>query len=249
MAFDLNSIGALISGGGLDALSKRTKVGKEDIAKVLSVGIPALVGGMRRNAGAEAGAQSLAKALADHSAADTSDAAAFLKNADLKDGKKILGHVLGDDQKKLVDELSRATGVTKGKTTSLLALAAPLLLSVLGSQNNSQQQQSSSDSGLLGMLGGLLGGGQSSGGSLLGGLLGGGSSQQQSSSSGGSLLGSLLGGSSDSNASMASGLFSSLLGGGDSASNAGGNTIQLVEQQAQEPESGGLLSSFLNLFH
>lgn len=248
MAFDLNSIGALISGGGLDALSKRTKVGKEDIAKVLSVGIPALVGGMRRNAGAEAGAQSLAKALADHSAADTSDAAAFLKNADLKDGKKILGHVLGDDQKRLVDELSRATGVTKGKTTSLLALAAPLLLSVLGSQNNSQQQQSSSDSGLLGMLGGLLGGGQSSGGSLLGGLLGGGSSQQQSSSSGGSLLGSLLGGSSDSNASMASGLFSSLLGGG-SASNVGGSTIQLVEQQAQEPESGGLLSSFLNLFH
>lgn len=249
MAFDLNAIGALISGGGLDALSKRTKVGKEDIAKVLSVGIPALVGGMRRNAGAEAGAQSLAKALADHSAADTSDAAAFLKNADLKDGKKILGHVLGDDQKKLVDELSRATGVTKGKTTSLLALAAPLLLSVLGSQNNSQQQQSSSDSGLLGMLGGLLGGGQSSGGSLLGGLLGGGSSQQQSSSSGGSLLGSLLGGSSDSNASMASGLFSSLLGGGGSASNVGGSTIQLVEQQAQEPESGGLLSSFLNLFH
>ncbi len=249
MAFDLNAIGALISGGGLDALSKRTKVGKEDIAKVLSVGIPALVGGMRRNAGAEAGAQSLAKALADHSAADSSDAAAFLKNADLKDGKKILGHVLGDDQKKLVDELSRATGVTKGKTTSLLALAAPLLLSVLGSQNNSQQQQSSSDSGLLGMLGGLLGGGQSSGGSLLGGLLGGGSSQQQSSSSGGSLLGSLLGGSSDSNASMASGLFSSLLGGGDSASNVGGSTIQLVEQQAQEPESGGLLSSFLNLFH
>ena len=236
------------SGGGLDALSKRTKVGKEDIAKVLSAGIPALVGGMRRNAGAEAGAQSLAKALADHSAADTSDAAAFLKNADLKDGKKILGHVLGDDQKKLVDELSRATGVTKGKTTSLLALAAPLLLSVLGSQNNSQQQ-SSSDSGLLGMLGGLLGGGQSSGGSLLGGLLGGGSSQQQSSSSGGSLLGSLLGGSSDSNASMASGLFSSLLGGGGSASNVGGSTIQLVEQQAQEPESGGLLSSFLNLFH
>lgn len=249
MAFDLNSIGALISGGGLDALSKRTKVGKEDIAKVLSVGIPALVGGMRRNAGAEAGAQSLAKALADHSAADSSDAAAFLKNADLKDGKKILGHVLGDDQKKLVDELSRATGVTKGKTTSLLALAAPLLLSVLGSQNNSQQQQqSSSDTGLLGMLGGLLGGGQSSGGSLLGGLLGG-SSQQQSSSSGGSLLGSLLGGSSDSNASMASGLFSSLLGGGGSASNVGGSTIQLVEQQAQEPESGGLLSSFLNLFH
>ena len=249
MAFDLNSIGELISGGGLSALSKRVKLGKEDVAKVLSAGIPALVGGMRRNAGAKAGEKSLAKALKDHSADDFSDPAAFLKNADLKDGKKILAHVLGDDQKGLVKEISKASGVTEGKTTSILSLAAPLLLSVLGSENNSQQQQqSSSDSGLLGLLGGLLGGGQSqqsSGGSLLGSLLGGGQSQQ---SSGGSLLGSLLGGNSASNASLASGLFSSLLGGG--GSNAGDNTIQIVDQpQQQESSGGGLLDSILSLFH
>ena len=239
MAFDLNSIGALISGDGLNAISKRTKVDKEDVAKVLSAGIPALVGGMRRNAGAEAGAASLSKALADHSADDVSNLGAFLKGADLKDGKKILGHVLGDDQKQLVDEISRAAGVTKGKTTTILALAAPLLLSLLGKQN--------SGGGLLGMLGGLLGlGGQSSGG-LLGGLLGGGQQQQTQQQSSG-LLGSLLGGSANSNASLASGLFSSLLGGGSSQNNAGGNVIQLAEQQAQEPQSSGLLDGFLNLF-
>ena len=243
MAFDLNSIGALLSGGGLDAISKRTKVDREDVAKVLSAGIPALVGGMRRNAGDKNGAASLTKALTEHSKDDVSNPAAFLKNADLKDGKKILGHVLGDDQKGLVNEISRATGVTKGKTGTILALAAPLLLSLLGSQNSG-----SSGGGLLGMLGGLLGmGGQSSGGGLLGGLLGGGQQQSQPQSAG--LLGSLLGGSTGSNASLASGLFSSLLGGGDSQNNAGGSVIQLAEQQAQQPQSGGLLSSFLNLFH
>ena len=243
MAFDLNSIGALLSGGGLDAISKRTKVDREDVAKVLSAGIPALVGGMRRNAGDKNGAASLSKALTEHGKDDVSNPAAFLKNADLKDGKKILGHVLGDDQKGLVNEISRATGVTKGKTGTILALAAPLLLSLLGSQNSG-----SSGGGLLGMLGGLLGmGGQSSGGGLLGGLLGGGQQQSQPQSAG--LLGSLLGGSTGSNASLASGLFSSLLGGGDSQNNAGGSVIQLAEQQAQQPQSGGLLSSFLNLFH
>ncbi len=245
MAFDLNSIGSLISGGGLNAISKRTKVDKEDVAKVLSAGIPALVGGMRRNAGAEAGAASLSRALADHSVDDTSNPAAFLKSADLKDGKKILGHVLGDDQKELVEQISRASGVTKGKTTTILALVAPLLLSLLGSQN------SGSSGGLLGMLGGLLGmGGQSSGGGLLGGLLGGGQQPQPQQQSSGGLLGSLLGGSSSSNASMASGLFSSLLGGGNSQNNAGGNVIQLAEQQSQQQESssGGLLDSFLGLF-
>lgn len=242
MAFDLNSIGSLLSGGGLSAISKRLKVSREDVAKVLSAGIPALVGGMRRNAGAEDGAKSLSKALADHSADDTSNPAAFLQNADLKDGKKILGHVLGDDQSALVEEISKATGVTKGKTTSILALAAPLLLSLLGSQN-------SGSSGLLGLLGGLLGGGnqpaqtqQNTGSGLLGSLLGGGQSD------GGSLLGSLLGGSSDSNASLTSGLFSSLLGGGSSQS--GQNTIQLDNQKPEEEQSsGGLLDSLLNLFH
>ena len=236
MAFDLNSIGALLSGGGLDAISKRTKVDREDVAKVLSAGIPALVGGMRRNAGDKNGAASLTKALTEHSKDDVSNPAAFLKNTDLKDGKKILGHVLGDDQKGLVNEISRATGVTKGKTGTILALAAPLLLSLLGSQNSG-----SSGGGLLGM------GGQSSGGGLLGGLWGGGQQQSQPQSAG--LLGSLLGGSTGSNASLASGLFSSLLGGGDSQNNAGGSVIQLAEQQAQQPQSGGLLSSFLNLFH
>ena len=245
MAFDLNSIGALLSGGGLDAISKRTKVDRENVAKVLSAGIPALVGGMRRNAGDKSGAASLTKALTEHGKDDVSNPAAFLKNADLKDGKKILGHVLGDDQKGLVNEISRATGVTKGKTGTILALAAPLLLSLLGSQNSC-----SSGGGLLGMLGGLLGmGGQSSGGGLLGGLLGGGQQQSQPQQQSGSLLGSLLGGSTGSNASLASGLFSSLLGGGDSQNNAGGSVIQLAEQQAQQPQSGGLLSSFLNLFH
>ena len=228
MAFDLNSIGSLVSEGGVSAISKRTKLSKQDVAKVLSAGIPALVGGMRRNAGAAEGAESLSRALADHSAADTSKPAEFLKNADLKDGKKILGHVLGSDQDALVEQISRASGVTKGKTTTILALVAPLLLSLLGSQ-------SGGSGGLLGMLGGLLGGQQQT--------------QQQSS---GGLLGSLLGGSSAGNSSLVSGLFSSLMGGGGSASQSAGTTIQLVDQpqqSQQESSSGGLLDSFLNLFH
>ena len=233
MGFDLNSIGALLSGGGLSAISKRVKLKQEDVAKVLSAGIPALVGGMRRNAAAEAGAESLSKALAEHSAADLSDPAAFLKGADLQDGKKILGHVLGKDQSALVAEISGASGVTKGKTTSILALAAPLLLSVLGSQSGGSA--SSGSSGLFGLLGGLLGGqSQQSSGGLLGSLLGSGQS------AGGSLLGSLLGGSGSGNAALTSGLFSSLLGGSSSS--------DTVSVNSQSQQSSGVLDSLLSLF-
>lgn len=203
--FNLNSIMSMLSGDGTAAISKRAKVKESDVSNVLSAAVPILLTGMQRNASTEAGADSLRGALADHAAADLSDPAAFLKSADLKDGKKILGHVLGSDQKSIVSRVSDASGVTKGKTTSILSMIAPLLLSVLGGQ----QSQGSGGSGLLGMLGGLLGGGsqeeednsqQSSGGGLLdslGGLGGltslfGGGSQSSSQSSGG-ILSSILG--------------------------------------------------------
>lgn len=191
MSFDLNSIGALISGDGLDALCKRVNVNKEDAAKVLSTGIPALLGGMRRNAGDEQGAASLSRAMSDHSEADLSNLGAFLKNVDLEDGQKILAHVLGKDESAVVDEISGASGVTRDNTKSILSMASPLLLSVLGSQ-------SGSSGGVLGMLGGLLGGGDSQ--------------PEQAQQEQGGLLGSLLGGGG---ASMASGLLSSLMGGSD----------------------------------
>ncbi len=205
--FDLNSIGMLLSEGGVSAISKRTKVKQGDVAKVLSAGIPALLSGMADNASEPAGAESLTRALQDHKTVTASNVGDFLKGADLKDGKKILGHVLGDNQNALIEKIADESGVTKGKTTTILALAAPLLLSLLGNQNNG------GSSNLLGLLGGLLGMSLlsgNSGGGLLGGLLGGGSSSNNSQSSG--LLGSLLGGgSSNSSQNSSGGLFNSLL--------------------------------------
>ena len=206
--FDLSYIGELLSGDGVGAISKRSRVKSADVAKVLSEGIPSMISGMMNNASTDAGAESLSAALSDHSKDSTDDIAAFLKGADMKDGKKILGHVFGDNQDAMIEKIAGDAGVTKGKATSILALAAPLLLSLLGNQNNG------GGSNILGLLGGLLGMSLLSGnngGGLLGGLLGGGSSSSSQSSG---LLGSLLGGGSSSNDSSSEsggGLFSSLL--------------------------------------
>ena len=184
---DLNAIGKLLSGSGVAAIAKRSKVKQADVAKVLSAGIPALLSGMADNASETAGAVALDRALQDHKTVSAASVGDFLKDADLKDGKKILGHVLGGDQKALIEKIAGDTGVTKAKTTTILALAAPLLLCLLSSQN-------SGSSGIFGLLGGLLGLGGSSGGGLLSSLLGGGNTTQTTQST--SLLGSLLGGGS-----------------------------------------------------
>ena len=228
MGFSLGSVGTAYSGSGLSAIARRSKVKQDDVAKVLAVGLPTLVGGMNRNAAEAGGAEALARALTQHEAADISDPGAFLASSDLQDGKKIVNHVLGADQDEAMEEISRATGVSKSKVGTILALAAPLLLSLLGQQNSSASQ--------AGNGGGLL--------SLLGGLLGMGSSQQsqqtvfqmapqqnayqmtpqqnvfqqiapqatqQAAPSGMNLISTLLGGGG---ASSSIDLFSSLLGGG-----------------------------------
>ena len=218
--FDLNSIGSLLSGKGVAEIAKRAKVKQSDVAKVLSAGIPALLSGMHDNASDKAGEESLGRALNDHGKDNVENVGAFLKGADLKDGKKILGHVLGGNQKALIEQIAGSSGVTKGKTTTILALAAPLILSLLAQNNNS------SSGGILGLLGGLLGLGGS--GTQSGAIDMTGGSQSQSSSGG------LLGGGSSSSG-LGAGLLSSLLG---------GNT----EPEPEPEQSGGLLSGFLNLF-
>ncbi len=196
--FDLSTIGELLSGGGLSAISKRSHVNTADVAKVLSEGIPSMISGMKNNASTDEGAQSLSAALSDHTADNTDDIAAFLKGADLKDGKKILGHIFGDDQAATVAGISKASGVSKGKITNILSMVAPMLLSVLGGQQQAGQQ--SGGFSLTGLLGGLLGGGGGQadsspvgglGAGLLGSLLGGGGQEEEKPKEDG-ILGGLL---------------------------------------------------------
>ena len=238
--FTMNSIGALLSGGGVKAISKRTKLPAGDVAKVMSYGIPILVGGMNRNAATAQGEQSLSDALRYHSGDDVSNVGKFLKGADLKDGKKIIAHVLGGDQEDVVDQISRASGVSKGKTTSILALLAPLLLSLLGGQQNQGGSNFNLSSLLLSM---LLGGGmqqQTQQPNLLGSLLGGGQTQPvQQQTQQPNLLGSLLGGGQTQQVQQpqqqpSGSLFSSLFGGGQSQN----NDLVLSEKPEQQVNAG-----------
>ena len=238
--FTMNSIGALLSGGGVKAISKRTRLPAGDVAKVMSYGIPILVGGMNRNAATAQGEQSLSDALRYHSGDDVSNVGKFLKGADLKDGKKIIAHVLGGDQQDVVEQISRASGVSTGKTLSILALLAPLLLSLLGGQQNQGGSNFNLSSLLLSM---LLGGGmqqQTQQPNLLGSLLGGGQTQPvQQQTQQPDLLGSLLGGGQTQQVQQtqqqpSGSLFSSLFGGGQSQN----NDLVLSEKPEQQVNAG-----------
>ncbi len=232
---DLLSIGKLLSGDGLASISKKVRSSPAKVAKVLSAGIPVLLANMKRNVATQEGEASLGRALQDHSGKDTDNVVAFLKDVDTKDGKKILGHVLGDDQDRTAQEISRASGLSAGTVIKILAMIAPLLLSLLGNQQQSQQtvqQPAAQTAAPLQLLGGAQQQTQTAssglGGlglaSLLGSVLGSGTQQQTQAAAPAaasnpalSLLGALL-------------------------------SDQGQDQPQQESASDGLLSGFLNLF-
>lgn len=224
----------------VNRVSQTTKADSSQIQQVIAAALPLLISGMTQNAQNDEGAESLSNAMDQHAAKDHSDIVNLIEQVDAADGKKVVGHVLGDKEKDITKALSKKTGLTTKQVISVLAIVAPILLTMLGKKKQEHNVQSNQLGGLLGsLLGGeaastnnnngfglddvaslLLGGGSQSsssslGGSLLSGLLGGGSqSSSNTASLGGSLLGSLLGGGSSSNSSSDSTgeLLGSLLG-------------------------------------
>ncbi len=221
----------------LSALSGKTGLSSAALKKLLPLAIPLLLRYMTSNASSQSGALSLLGALTQHSLARNAEE--MLREADEEDGGKIVKHILGDDDSKVVHSLSAETGMSEGEVTRGLNGMAPLLLSVLAASMLSANNQSSSNSGsidlsnVLNMFGGSQ---QTSNASLLGSLLGGGSSAQSSASN--SLLGALLGATPTTTVQQpvqqqqSTSLLNALLGGGSSAP---------VQQQSSSSLLGSLL--------
>ena len=178
----------LLSSKSVTGISKATDTSTADVSNILAAAVPALLQGAQKQTSGK-NAAGFTQALADHAAENTSNITSFLKNVDLDDGSKILGHLLTASATKAIAKESKTTEST---TKSVLSAVAPLFMSLLG-----QQTSGSSASAIGSLLGGLMGNSNLT--SLLGGLLG------ASSSSSGSKPGSGKTGS-------AAGLVSGLMG-------------------------------------
>ncbi len=158
--------------------------------------------------------------------------------------------LLDDDKDAVVNDIADATGVERGKTGTILMLAAPFLLKYLFSSGSAGNSGSNMNL-MLPLLMALMGGGQqqSSGMGLLGSLLGGGQPKPQQSS----LLGALLGGGQQQyyQQSPSNSLFSSLLGAQPQQNYSHNSTTALLNSlmgsqtqqqvQAQQVQQSGLL--------
>ena len=206
---------SLLTDSAVTALAKKTGLSSAMLKKLLPLAIPLLLKALTNNASSQSGVQSLLGALTQHTS--TKSMPEQISDADLVDGSKILGHILGSAAPSEYQNLAAQTGLSASQVSSALSGIAPALLSGLSAATASSGAAGKVDlsDGLdLGDVMAMLGGGQaasSPAGGLLGSLLGG---SQGSASPVGGLLGSLLGGGiqESDNSLNGNALMSALLG-------------------------------------
>jgi len=194
---DLTSLmKTMLSSDSIAQMSKKTGTSTDEVKSVLLSALPAMLSGVQGQANNQETVAGFAGALDSHAKDDTSDISAFLSNVDIKDGEKIVGHLLGGDKAATTKAAATKAGLSNAATGKILGAAAPLLMSLLGQQFTQAAQAQPQAQNVQ-----LLGGGQQaapSGIGLLAGLLGGGqqpSAPQQSAGANplGSMVGSMFG--------------------------------------------------------
>lgn len=135
----------------------------DQTGSVLSMALPVLMGAMKKNAATPEGAEGLMSALSSKHDGSILDNLGGLfdggvDDSVINDGAGILNHVLGGKQAQVESALSAKSGMDAGSVSSILKMAAPILLGFLGKQT--QQQNISDSNGIGNLLGSLMGGDQ-----------------------------------------------------------------------------------------
>lgn len=150
----------------ISGVAGQTGQSESGTSGLLSMAMPLLMGAMKRNASTPEGAQGLMSALSSKHDGGILDNLGGLfgggvDQSVMDDGAGILGHILGDKQPQVQNALSQKSGIDAGSVASILKVAAPLLMGLLGKQ--AKQQNVSDANGIGDVLGGLLGGGSNAG--------------------------------------------------------------------------------------
>lgn len=199
---------ALTGGSVLQALSAKTGLSEKQLKMIIMIAIPLLLKKMTNNASSQNGANSLLGALLQHRS--TAGIDEQLQEADVEDGKKIVGHILGDEQEDLVRTVAEQAGADPRDVNIVLGNISPTIMNGLSAATEAASGQQSAGvdlsdgfdlSDVMGLVGGIGGqGGQAAaqeapaGGlsNLFGSLLGAAKPEEDQSVNGNQLINSLL---------------------------------------------------------
>lgn len=121
-----------LGAGGAGQLAKTLGVDDSAMGGLMSAALPAILGGLANNAQKPEGAAALSAALDQHDGSVFDNLGSLLGGGG--DGSKILGHVLGNRQGAVEQQLAGSTGMDLSVITKLLPMLAPLVMGYLSKQ-------------------------------------------------------------------------------------------------------------------
>jgi hypothetical protein len=137
---DAGSIASIAAQLGIDPTQAQAAIGQA---------VPLLVGGLARNAQSDNGASALHRAASQHAGFDLGSVLGSVLGGG-GDGGAILGHVFGPRQDQAAQNLGRSTGLGGQGAAQLLAMLAPIILSMLGNRARNQDMDAGGLGGMLG---------------------------------------------------------------------------------------------------
>lgn len=150
----------------VEQISQNVGADSSLVNTVIQAALSALINGLANNTSTQEGAESLNTALEEDHDGSVLDNIGSLAgtifggqapSSPAMNAGGILGHILGDNQDAIAEDVSQKTGIGMGQVVQILMFLAPLVMGYLGRQ---KQEQGVGSDGLGGLLGGLLGGGQ-----------------------------------------------------------------------------------------
>ncbi len=132
-------LASMTSSASTNSLSKKSGLSTKVIVYLLSLALPQLIKAMTSNASTQQGAASLLSALTQHKS--NTVISQQIEEADTADGTKIIGHILGNSQTNVFEDLAKQTGATTDQVSTVLSAIAPALLSGVSAASTSAAAQ------------------------------------------------------------------------------------------------------------
>ena len=160
-----NEVMGQLDSSQIEAIAAQLGVDPAQAQSAIQQAMPLLIGGLARNASTDQGAGALHSALGDHAGNDIASVLGSVLGG-AGGGMPILGHIFGSRQDQAAQGLGQASGIGSENAGQLLAMLAPIVMSVLANRSQNQGMSASGLGGVLGQEAQRIG--QSGAGGLLG---------------------------------------------------------------------------------
>lgn len=135
-----------IAGGVVRSMSQRLGLSEGTTARAVQIAVPLIVAALARNAAQPEGARELQQAVnKDHDGSIFDNLTGYLGNPQAANGSGIVGHIFGEQQATVQNNLAQAAGLDQNVAGNILEMVAPL---VMGAVGQTQQQNNLDPDGL-----------------------------------------------------------------------------------------------------